>query len=247
MAYMTDNYRASRMVLSVSGNIDEAAVLAEAGGQFGGVAENSDLYQEKAVFGGGEQRIERGTEQVHFVMGFEGVLIHDDACHSHGVLAQVPGGGMASRLFMEIREKRGLVYSIYASPNAFCDGGSMSIYAGTGCDEIAELVPVLCDELNKVRGTVTADEVERAKRQLKAGLAGSQESPTQWAERSANQIFDYGRVIPVAETMAKIDAVTADSVMAVAERIFRSRPAVAAVGRLDKLEAYDTLAARLAA
>jgi len=67
------------------------------------------------------------------------------------------------------------------------------------------------------------------------------------AERSANQILDYGCVIPVAETMAKIDAVTADSVMAVAERIFRSRPAVAAVGRLDKLEAYDTLTARLAA
>jgi predicted Zn-dependent peptidase len=197
------------------------------------------------VFAGGEQRIERGTEQVHFVMGFEGVLTHD-ACHSHGVLAQVPGG-MASRLFMEIREKRGLVYSIYASPNAFCDGGSMSIYTGTGCDEIAELVPVLCDELNKVRGTVTVDEVGRTKRQLKAGLARSQESPMRRAERSANQILDYGRVIPVAETMAKIDAVTADSVMAVAERIFRSRPAVAAVGRLDKLEAYDTLAARLAA
>jgi predicted Zn-dependent peptidase len=98
---------------------------------------------------------------------------------------------------------------------------------------------VLCDELNKVQGTVTADEVERAKRQLKAGLAGSQESPTQRAERLVNQILDYGRVIPVAESMAKIDA---DSVMAVAERIFQSRPAVDAVGRLDKLEAYATLA-----
>jgi predicted Zn-dependent peptidase len=186
-------------------------------------------------------------EQAHFMLGFAGVSNHDDACHSQGVLAQILGGGIASRLFMEIREKRAPVYSVYASPNVFCDGGSMSIYNGTGCDEIAELVPVLCDELNKVRGTVTVDEVGRTKRQLKAGLARSQESPMRRAERSANQILDYGRVIPVAETMAKIDAVTADSVMAVAERIFRSRPAVAAVGRLDKLEAYDTLAARLAA
>jgi predicted Zn-dependent peptidase len=140
----------------------------------------------------------------------------------------VLGGGMASQLFMEIREKRGLVYSGYASPNAVCEGGSMSFYAGTGREEIAELVPVLCDELNKVQGSVTADEVERAKRQIKAGLARSQESPMRRAEWSANQILDYGRVIPVAETMAKIDSVTANSVMAVAERIFRGRPAVAA-------------------
>src|SRR3954452_22224956 len=111
------------------------------------------------------------------MLGFAGVSNHDDACHSQGVLAQILGGGIASRLFMEIREKRAPDYSVYTSPNAFCDGGSMSIYTGTGCDEIAELVPVLCDELNKVRGTVTADEVERTKRQLKAGLARSQESP----------------------------------------------------------------------
>jgi predicted unusual protein kinase regulating ubiquinone biosynthesis (AarF/ABC1/UbiB family) len=92
----------------------------------------------------------------------------------------------------------------------------MSFYAGTGREEIAELVPVLCDELNKVQDSVTADEVERAKRQIEAGLARSQESPMRRAERSANQIFDYGRIIPVSETMAKIDAVTVDSVMAVA-------------------------------
>ena len=118
------------------------------------------------------------------MLGFAGVSNHDDACHSQGVLAQILGGGIASRLFMEIREKRALVYSVYASPNAFGDGGSMSFYAGTGREEIAELVPVLCDELNKVRGTVTAVEVERA-------------------ERSANQILDYGRVIPVAETISE--------------------------------------------
>jgi predicted Zn-dependent peptidase len=103
----------------------------------------------------------------------------------------------------------------------------MSIYADSDRDEIAELVPVLYDELTKVWDTVTADEIERT-------------------ERSANQILDYGRTIPVSETMAKIDTVTSESVMAVAERIFRSRPAVAAVGRLDKLETYDTLAAGLA-
>jgi len=123
----------------------------------------------------------------------------------------------------------------------------MSIYNGTGCDEIAELVPVLCDERNKARGTVTADEVERTKWQLKAGLAGSHESPTQWAERLDNRSSTTAASSPSRNPLAKIDAVTADSVMAVAERIFQSRPAVAAVGRLDKLEAYDTLAARLAA
>ena len=142
------------------------------------------------------------------MLGFAGVSIHDDACHSQAVLVQILGGGIASRLFMEIRREAGSVYSIYASPNAFCYGGSTTFYAGTRQNEIAELVPVQGDETNKVRGTVTADEVERTKRQLKVGLAGSQESPMRRAEQSANQILDYGRVIPVAETMAKIDAET---------------------------------------
>jgi predicted Zn-dependent peptidase len=102
MTYMAGNYRASRMVLSMSSNIDEAAVLAGAGGQFGG----------------SEKRIERDSEQVHFVLGFADVSIHDDACHSQGVLVQILGGGIASRLFMEIREKRGLSTRYTPRPTA---------------------------------------------------------------------------------------------------------------------------------
>ena len=117
---MADNYGGSRMVLSVSGNIDEEDVLAEAGGQFGGqfggVAASSDLYQEKAVFGG-EKRIERDSEQVHFMLGFADVSIHDDACHSQGGLAQILSG-IASRLFMVIREKRGLSTRYTPRPTA---------------------------------------------------------------------------------------------------------------------------------
>ena len=137
IACMAANYRAPPMVLLVSGNIDEAAILAEAEGQFGVVTASSDLFIEQTRWGGGERRIMRGTEQVHFMMGFEGVSTHGDACHSHGVLTQ---------------------------------------------------------------------------------------------------ILDYRCVIPVAETMVKIDAVATDIVMATAERIFRSRPAVAAVGRLESLK-----------
>jgi predicted Zn-dependent peptidase len=244
-AYIHDNYRAERMVLAVSGNIDAAAVVAQAEALFGGVAAGSDLFREPAVFGGGERRIERDSEQVHFMMGFGAVSIHDPDYPAQQVLANILGGGMASRLFTEIREKRGLVYSIYASSDAFTDGGSMSFYAGTGQEQIAELVPVLCDELNKVRLSVTADEVSRAKRQIKSSLAMSMETTMRRADRMSRQILRFGRTIPSHETMAKLDAVTVDQVTAVAEKIFSGPAAVAAVGKLDKLEGVAAIQARL--
>ena len=245
-AYLADNYKAERMVLSVAGNIDPAAIVAQAEQVFGGVGRTSDLYVEPARFGGGEKRVERDSEQVHYVMGFGGVSVRDPEHYAQEILAEVLGGGMSSRLFDEIREKRGLVYSIYAWTDPMDDGGSLAVYAGTGRDEIAELVPVLCGELQAIQSNLTAEEVERAKTRMRSRMAMSQEAAMSRATRHANQILSFGELLDPAAVLASINAVTVEQVQALARRMFRQPPAIAAVGKLDKLETYEATAARLA-
>ena len=99
---------------------------------------------------GGDFREERDLEQVHLVLGFEGVGYRDPDFYPLSVLSTLLGGGMSSRLFQEVREKRGLVYSIYSFPSSYSDTGLFGIYAGTGEKEVEELVPLICDELRKL-------------------------------------------------------------------------------------------------
>ena len=139
------------------------------------------------------------------------------------LLSTLLGGGMSSRLFQEIREKRGLVYSIYSFAAPFNDGGLFGIYAGTGESEAAELMPVMLAELGKVQTQITEPELSRARAQLKASLLMSQESTGSRCEQLARQIQTFGRVIPTAEVLGKINAVTEADIRRAAARHFRAR------------------------
>jgi predicted Zn-dependent peptidase len=163
------------------------------------------------------------------------------------LLSTLLGGGMSSRLFQEIREKRGLVYSIYSFAHPFEDGGVFAIYAGTGEKEAAELVPVTLDELRKVRSEVTTDELDRAKAQLRASLLMSLESTGSRTEQLARQLQVHGRVIPTEETKARIAAVTIAEVQEAARQIFGGAPTLAALGPADEVPSQIQIAARLAA
>jgi len=152
---------------------------------------------------------------------------------------------MSSRLFQEVRENRGLCYSIFTFTQSFADGGMFCAYAGTGADEVAELVPVLCDELTRVAGDAAEDEVARARAQLKASTLMALESSSARAEQLARQLLIYGRPIPPAEVVSRIEAVDAATVRRVAGRILGGGPpAVAAIGPLQRLASYDDIAAR---
>ena len=157
---------------------------------------------------GGEFREERDLDQVHVVLGFPSVGYSDADYYPTVLLSTLLGGGMSSRLFQEIREKRGLVYSIYSFAAPFKDGGLFGIYAGTGESEAAELMPVVLAELGKVQAAITEPELNRARAQLKASLLMSQESTGSRCEQLARQIQTFGRVIPTAEVLGKINAVT---------------------------------------
>src|SRR3546814_4459699 len=129
---------------------------------------------------------------------------------------------MWSRLFQEVREKRGLVYSVYAFHSAFVDGGLFGVYAGTGSAEVRELVPVVCDELAKLTQSVSEEELDRARAQLRASLLMSRESSSSRAEQIAQHLLIYGREVTVEEIQSKIAAVTLADIERVARRLLRS-------------------------
>ncbi|MBP2226996.1 putative Zn-dependent peptidase [Azospirillum agricola] len=244
--YIGGHYGAPGMVLSAAGRIEHDRMVDLAFKAFGDLPGHAPPKPEAARYAGGDYREARDLEQMHLVLGFDGVGVHDPDFYAHSVLSTLLGGGMSSRLFQEVREKRGLVYSIYTFTGGYHDGGLFGVYAGTGEDEVAELVPVVCEELAKVGEDVTEDEVARARAQLKAGTLMALESTMSRCEQLGQQLLIYDRPIPVEEIVTKIDAVDRASVVNAAQRLRRSRPTVAALGPIDRLEDYDRIAERLA-
>ncbi|HUC63069.1 MAG TPA: pitrilysin family protein [Alphaproteobacteria bacterium] len=246
VGYMARHYGAQRMVLAAAGKIEHERLVELAGAALGDVARGSPAQPEAGRYAGGEFRAERKLEQAHIVLGFEGVAIHDPDFYALQLLSMALGGGMSSRLFQEVRERRGLVYTIHAFASSFTDSGVFGIYAGTGEEEVAEVVPVICEELAHAGSEASKAEVDRAVAQLKAGLLMGLESPGARSEQLAQQLLIFGRPIPTSETIRKIEAVDKIAVARVAARLMASRPTLAALGPIGRLEPYEAVAARLA-
>ena len=244
--YIDAQYGSDRMILSAAGNLDHDTLAGLAEKAFGGVRASRAEAPQPGVYIGGDSREIRDLEQAHLVMGFEGVGYGDDDYYALAVLSTALGGGMSSRLFQEVREKRGLVYSIYTFSSAYQDGGLFGLYAGTGEAEVAELVSVVCDELRRAAAdTMAEDEVARSRAQIKAGILMSLESTSSRAERIARHLQVYDRVIPVDEIARRINSVTAEDVRRVAERLLTSNSTLTALGPVGGLQDYDTVKARL--
>ena len=245
MGHMRRTYGGEAMVLSAAGRGVHDTVVAMAEELFAGLQRRSGVETETGSYAGGDHREDRELEQVHFVLGFPGFGYHDEAFYAASVLSSLFGGGMSSRLFQEIRERRGLAYSIYSFLSYYSDCGLFSIYAGTGREETAELTTALCAEIHRLGETLEEAEVKRARNQLKAATLMALESTGVRCEQMAQQTLIFDRQIPIEEQIEKIEAVDIDAVAAVAARIFAGRPTIAAMGPLDRLADYDTIAAAL--
>lgn len=246
-AYIHKFYTAQQLVVSVAGNLDHDALVRAAEEKFAGLPASAPHLRAPAHYTGGVHRREKDLEQAHIVLGFRGVSRRDADFHAAQVLATLLGGGMSSRLFQEIREKRGLVYAIYSFLHAFSDDGQFAVYAGTGALDLPRLIPVLCDQIRSVTQGVGAEEVSRAKAQLRASLLMGRESMMQRADHQARHLISFGAPPNMAEQIAKIEAVDAAAVCKVAQRIFSTAPTLAALGPLEHLEDWDILRNRLAA
>jgi predicted Zn-dependent peptidase len=243
--YMHANYRAGGMTFIASGAVEHAQMVALVTQHFVDLHNGLGPVAEPARYGGRDLRFSEDLEQVHVTYAFPGVASADDELLTAQVYATALGGGMSSRLFQEIREKRGLCYSIYAFANSFTDGGTVGIYAGTGEREAAEISALVAGEMEALANNAGDQEVARAKAQLKSGLLMGLERPSSRAELIAAHLLAYGRVLPVDEITAKLAEIDSGKVRKFGERILRSRqPALAAIGPIAKLETYETFARR---
>ena len=239
--YMKRHYAASNVVVSAAGNLEHEQIVDLVRQHFADLPADPPPKMVPGRYRGGEFREDRDLDQVHIVLGFPSIGYGDPDYYPTLLLSTLLGGGMSSRLFQEVREKRGLVYSIYM------DGGLFGIYAGTGESEAEELMPVTLEELCKVQSAVTEQELARARAQGKASLLMSLESTGSRTEQLARQLQVFGRVVPTAETVGKLNAVTTEDVQRAAARQFRAKPTLAALGPAGRVPKLADIAEKLAA
>jgi predicted Zn-dependent peptidase len=247
IGYLRDHYGAGRMVLAAAGNIEHERLADLAETMLSDLPAERSVSTEPARYSGGDHREERDLEQLHLIIGFPSVVLGDPDYYAASVLSTAFGGGMSSRLFQEIREKRGLVYAIHSFVHGYRDGGLFGVYAGTGEDEAAELVPALCEEAVKLEKGLTATELNRAKAQMKAGLLMSLESTSARCEQLAQHLLIHGTPFDPADVVRRIEVVDEAAIRRVVELWHAAPPTLAALGPLKRLERYDKLRARLAA
>ena len=247
MGYMRSHYTTSNTVIAAVGNLHHDNVLELVERHFADLPRTTAPLALPGLYRGGEFREARDLDQVHIVLGFPAVGYGDPDFYPVMLLSTLLGGGMSSRLFQEVREKRGLVYSIYSFTAPYVDSGVFAIYAGTGESEAAELIPVTLGELEKVQTQVSEAELARARAQVKAGLLMSLESTGSRCEQLARQLQVFNRVIPTAETVARSEAETIADISRAAVRLFRAAPTLAALGPAGHVPGLPAIADRLAA
>ncbi len=239
--FVGQHYGPERMVLAAAGAVDHDEIMRLAEVMFGGLTRGTDALIQPAGFASGERReVKSGLEQVHFTLGLESPSYRDDDIFTAQVYANALGGGMSSRLFQEVREKRGLCYSIFAQTGAYSDTGMTTIYAGTSAEQIGELAAITVDEMKRAADDMSEAEVARARIQMKAGLLMGLESPSSRAERLARLVGIWDRVPPLTETVAKIDAVTVQGVRDFAANLIA--PGAAALAVYGPADAAPSLA-----
>jgi predicted Zn-dependent peptidase len=243
--HLASHYGPGDMVVAAAGRVEHAAFLDLAAAAFDSLPAGGGAGDEPAHYAGGEYREARDLEQVHLVLGFDGVGYHDPDYYTSLVLSTLLGGGMSSRLFQEVRERRGLAYSIYSFTSAYADGGLFGIYAGTGEAEAEELLGLVCDEMSGLPPSLEAEEIARARAQLKASVLMSREHSLSRCEQLAQQILVYGRPLEVAEIVAEVEAVEETALSRLTGRLLARRPTLAALGPVGGLDSFERLSARL--
>lgn len=232
--------------LSISGNFhDDNALqlLSDKFGQWENKSAGIDPYT-LPEYVGGDIRIKKPIEQAHISLSFNGVSVMDNDYYTHQIAAIIAGGSMSSRLFQEVREKRGLAYSISAFSTNYTDCGLWGMYASTEPKSLNELVNVSIDELKKMTNDISEKELQTAKAQIKASLLMSMESSGSRAEKLVNNISTFGRVISNEEVVNRIEAITINDVQNCIKSILNGVCTVSAVGQIDSLQSYDKIVSK---
>jgi predicted Zn-dependent peptidase len=242
-------YTSEHLVVAAAGNLDHDTVVELVRQAFGDVLAPRATAEPAPARLAGDQRgsqagvgttlISRGIEQANLVLGCEALARTDDRRFALGVLNAAFGGGMSSRLFQEVREKRGLAYSVYSFAGQHADTGMWGIYVGCLPSKADEVLAICAEEITRVvEGGLTDAELARGKGQLRGSIVLGLEDPSSRMSRLGKSELVYPRLEPVEEVLASIDAVTHDDIRAVAVDILTRPKALAVVGPFDDASAF---------
>ena len=240
-SFQTAHYIAPRIVIAVSGSFTDENI-ARLAAHFSFLPRRPDLTMRSGSYTPAFTLKRKAIEQNQISIGFPGLPTGSEARFTMALLSSILGGNMSSRLFQEIREKRGLVYTVYSFTASHTEDGLFGIYAGTGAKDLKNLLPVVVDEIRKVcNDKVTEKELVRAKTQLKASMLMSLESSSATAEVLARQMLIFDRIIPIDEMVERIEKVTLDDIQNTARTIFSSKPTYTLLGAIKDHIEYDDL------
>ncbi|MFU0506448.1 M16 family metallopeptidase [Pseudaminobacter sp. NGMCC 1.201702] len=241
-AFMERQYGADQMVVVAAGDIKHDAFVRDVEKRLGHFrAKSENVVPQYAQYVGGEFREHRDLQDAQIVLGFEGRAYHVRDFYASQVLSMILGGGMSSRLFQEVREKRGLCYSVYAFHWGFSDTGIFGVHAATGQGDIDKLISVIINELERAGQNISQEELNRARAQYRAGLIMSGESASSRASQIARQLLLFGRPVPKEELVERLSALTVDRLTDLSSRLFSTKPTVTAVGPVGTLPSYEAI------
>jgi predicted Zn-dependent peptidase len=244
-AYLRRHYRAGAAIVAGAGAVDHDQIVARAQSLLAPLGADKAEPPAPAAYRGGESIVKKRLEQTHIVVGFEGRAItapDHDAAH---VFAAAAGGGMSSRLFQEVREKRGLAYSIYSFHWGFSDCGLFGFYAGSAPKDAGEVARAALDCLAEAAERIDETEVDRAKAQFKVSTLTALESPSARAHQLARQTLVYGAPLSLDDMLARIAAISVDDVRQAGAAMLRSPPTVAVIGGVGRALDAAAVAERL--
>ena len=246
--FVAENYGPGQMIVAAAGAVDHDRIVKLAEIAFGHMSAVLQPAREGARWQGLETRRVKKLEQAHFALALEGPGYMATDFYAAQIFTSAIGGGMSSRLFQKIREERGLCYTIFAQSGFHDDTGMVTVYAGTGGEDIADLANLTVDEIKRAADDLTVAEVDRAKAQLRAGMLMALESPTSQAERMARTLAIWGRIPDPAEVAQRIAAVSMTEIRDHALALLNNaHPALALYGPVKAAPSREALEERFAA
>ncbi len=242
LSFTKRHYIPNKMILCAAGDVSHQQILDLSENLFGNMKNSASDLTQKCNFVGGSLFKKKELEQTHLAMSFETSGLKSEDIFANQIFSIILGGGMSSRLFQEIREKRGLCYSIYSSIDALSDAGTLTIYAGSNKDKISDLSNIIIKEIKKISADINQKELERSKAQIKAGMLMSMESTPSRCERLSRSLITWNKIISIEEIIKKIDKINLDDLRKVGENICSSNNfSLIVYGQIEKDLDFDKL------
>ena len=228
--WLDEQYRPERLVISAAGKVDSGHILLLAEALFGDLEPKAPPSIAAATFNGGTRSDRRPAEQTHLALAYRGVRASDETAPALSLFAQAVGGGMSSRLFQELREERGLAYSIYAWTQGFADTGLFAVNLAADKARATEALNLAREIVERAAAELSEAELNRARAQIEAGILMALETPQGRADAMARSIEIFGRIMTPEEMLAELRAVDVASARAAGRVMLNGPRAIASIG-----------------